>query len=147
MSCDRHRLPLDDRALPQARPAPIGEIPAPGVQPLRRAVGVEQPDGDARGCRPPGEQALGLVEQPGGDAAAPERQEHLQVVDEGDAGAGIGALSVQFFRTIYLSTFALFHYGQVAAFRLLHLVLAGSEQHLDIGGGQSGLDDRRKVQR
>src|ERR1700733_3101830 len=80
--------PFAERALTLAGTPAVGDVAASCVHPLRRAVLVEQADGNAqrRDAAVSGS-LLGRVHQQRGDAAPPPRLAHRDLVDQRDAAA------------------------------------------------------------
>jgi len=85
---DRHLHPLAKRPLTLACAAAVGDIAAASVQPQRRAIFVEQADGNAqRGDAPIAGELLGGVHQQCRNALPPHRPGHGDLVNQGDAAA------------------------------------------------------------
>ena len=85
------RVPLLSGRCPRHAPA-VGDIASPSVQPLSRAVSVEQADGYAqRGDAAIAGQLLGRVHQHCRHALPPDRLGHRDLVNQRNAAAAESA--------------------------------------------------------
>jgi len=81
-------MPLLSGRWPRHAPPAVGDIAAPSVQPLSRAILVEQADGNAqRGDAPIADKLLGRVRQQCRDALPPEQPGHRDLVNQRNAAA------------------------------------------------------------